>query len=141
MIERVQKTIKAKVFRYLYAHNTKRYIDILPQLVESYNESVHRIIKSTPTTKSRSNKYKSTRDLNTNCSKKNQKFKEGDFVRVSRQPYNFEKSYEGSFNIEIFKISRILCRDGISVYHIRDLNDKLIRGIFYNSELQKVKYI
>ena len=64
----------------------------------------------------------------------------GDFVRVSRQPYIFEKVYEGTFNIEIFQISRVLCRDGITVYYIKDLNNKAIKGIFYKSELQKVVY-
>ena len=140
MIERVQKTIKSKVFKYLYAHNTKRYIDILPSIVESYNNSIHRIIKTTPTKKSKITEYKNIREYNSNCHEKNKKFGVGDFVRVSRQPYTFEKVYEGTFNIEIFQISRVLCRDGITVYYIKDLNNKAIKGIFYKSELQKVVY-
>ena len=140
MVERVQKTIKAKVYRYLYAHNTKRYIDILPVIIDTYNNTFHRIIKTTPNEKAKSRDYKSTISTNMSCLKKNKKFTVGDYVRVSRQSYVFEKAYEGSFNIEIFQIARVLCRDGLTVYHIKDLNNELIKGVFYNNELQKVEY-
>ena len=140
IVERVQKTIKSKIFRYLYGKNTKKYIDILPKIIQCYNNTIHRMIKTTPLKKSLSKKYFSSLNLNTKCKKKDVKFKINDYVRVSRQPFCFEKSYEGTFNIEIFIITRVLCRSGVTVYHIKDLNNKTIKGIFYNHELQKVKY-
>ena len=40
-VERFIKTIKSKIYRYIVQQNTPRYIDILPKLVKSYNNSWH----------------------------------------------------------------------------------------------------
>ena len=34
----VIQTLKKKIYKYLYHHKTERYIDVLQQLVEGYNE-------------------------------------------------------------------------------------------------------
>ena len=47
-VERFIKTIQSKIFRYLNHNNTERYIDALPKLVKSYNETFHTGIKSEP---------------------------------------------------------------------------------------------
>ena len=48
VIERFNRTLKTKMWRYFTAKNTHRYIDVLPELIESYNNSYHRSIKMTP---------------------------------------------------------------------------------------------
>ena len=40
--------MKEKMFRYFTAKGTYKYIDILDDLVESYNNSYHRTIKMAP---------------------------------------------------------------------------------------------
>ena len=48
IVERLIRTLKTKMWRYFTAKKTMRYIDVLPDLVYSYNHSVHRSIKTKP---------------------------------------------------------------------------------------------
>lgn len=48
VVERFQRTLKMKMWRYFTHNNTYRYIDILQDLVSSYNHSVHSSIKMRP---------------------------------------------------------------------------------------------
>lgn len=48
MVERVIRTIRNLIKRYMSQHSTKTYIDVLPDLVYNYNHTYHRIIKTTP---------------------------------------------------------------------------------------------
>ena len=45
IVERLIRTLKTKMWRYFTAKKTMRYIDVLPNLVDSYNHSMHRSIK------------------------------------------------------------------------------------------------
>ena len=40
--ERFIRTLKGKLFRYMTHKNTKKYINILPDMIESYNHTQHR---------------------------------------------------------------------------------------------------
>ena len=53
--EWVIQTLKKNKFKYLYHHKTERYIDILQELVEGYNEGYHTGIKRAPSTVNREN--------------------------------------------------------------------------------------
>ena len=46
--ERLIKQIKRKLFQYMSEKNTHRWIDVLPDVMNAYNNSVHRVIKMTP---------------------------------------------------------------------------------------------
>lgn len=48
VIERFNRTLKTKMWKYLTSKNTYRYIDVLDKLVYSYNHSYHRSIKMEP---------------------------------------------------------------------------------------------
>jgi transposase InsO family protein len=48
MAERFNRTIKAKLYRYFTHKNTTRYIEVLPKLLEGYNNSYHRSIGMAP---------------------------------------------------------------------------------------------
>jgi hypothetical protein len=47
-VERFNRTIKTKLFRYLTHHNTNRWIDVIEAFVQSYNNSHHRTIGMSP---------------------------------------------------------------------------------------------
>ena len=40
IVERVDRTLKNKMYRYFRAENTFRYLDVLQDLVESYNNTI-----------------------------------------------------------------------------------------------------
>ena len=45
IVERFNRTLKGKMWKFFTAHNTHRYIDALPQLVNAYNNTTHSSIK------------------------------------------------------------------------------------------------
>lgn len=47
MIERFNKTLKMRMWKYFTANNTRKWIDVLNQLVYNYNHSYHHSIKMT----------------------------------------------------------------------------------------------
>ena len=48
IVERFNRTLISKLYRYFTASNTLKYVDILPKLVNQYNRTHHRSIKTTP---------------------------------------------------------------------------------------------
>ena len=48
VIERFNRTIKEKMFKYFSANNTRKYVDVLEILVDQYNNTIHSSIKMTP---------------------------------------------------------------------------------------------
>ena len=44
VVERFNRTLKSRMFRYLTHHNTRKWVDILPDLIKAYNGSFHRTI-------------------------------------------------------------------------------------------------
>ena len=48
IVERFNQTVKSKLYCYFTAANTLKYVDVLPKLVNQYNRTYHRSIKTTP---------------------------------------------------------------------------------------------
>jgi len=48
VVELFNRTLKTKMYRYFTHTNTRRYVDILDDLVHSYNNTYHRSIGMTP---------------------------------------------------------------------------------------------
>lgn len=139
--ERVIKTLKNKVYRYLTNANSRRYVDVLQDLVKSYNNSVHRTIKTTPnkvTKKKSQTLWWEVYEPKSTYKKKPFTFRIGDSVRVSFLPETFDREYSQSFSGEIFEIVRRYRRSGIPVYGLKDYNGEPVTGTFYAQELQKV---
>ena len=61
----------------------------------------------------------------------------GDYVRISKDKYLFEKGYTHTWRREIFVIHKILYEDPIKII-IKDLNGEEIDGKFYKEEIQKI---
>jgi len=47
-VKRFNRTIKGMIMQYMAASNLRRYLDVLPKIVENYNNTYHTTIKSTP---------------------------------------------------------------------------------------------
>ena len=46
VVERFNRTLKERMWRYFSAHQTNHYLDILPKLVQAYNHTWHRAISA-----------------------------------------------------------------------------------------------
>jgi hypothetical protein len=144
VVERVNRTLKSKMFKYFTHKNTYRYIDVLQDFVNAYNGSVHRTIKMAPKDVDRNNilqvyrnTYKDDDDKNIRSPKN--MYKTGDYVRISKYKHVFEKGYENNWSDEIPKIVQVIPRKPV-VYKIADLLSEPIDGVFYHQELQRIKY-
>ena len=62
VVERFNRTLKSKMYKYFTANNTKTWIDIIHDLIFNYNNSYHRSIKMTPVEASLEKNSKSVYD-------------------------------------------------------------------------------
>ena len=78
--ERFIRTLKNKIFKHMTAISKNVYFDVLDDIVDKYNNTVHRTIKMKP--------IDVTNDFfaeyNEESNKKDLKFKIGDHVRISK---------------------------------------------------------
>ena len=140
--ERWIRTMKEKMFKYFTDNNTNKYIDVLPDLVEDYNNTVHSSTKLSPVEASKKeNELKVWRNLYPDrykTSRLNPKFSVGDEVRITKKKKVFEKGYTTRWTEEIFTIKEIRETNPIT-YKLEDLQGEEIKGTFYEPELQKTE--
>lgn len=60
-------------------------------------------------------------------------------VRISHENTVFKRAYNEQFSKEIYKISQRFRMQGIPMYKIKEFSDEVVKGNFYESELQRVK--
>lgn len=141
--ERLIKTIKLKLFKYMYYKQTYKYIDVLQDIVKSYNESYHRSIKMAPSDVNETNELAIyLRDYMPFVDKTNEQvekspLEKGTLVRVSHKKEPFVKGYSESFSEEIFIISQII-NSQPKRYSLVDALGEKVKGTFYSKELQFV---
>ena len=136
--ERLNRTIKEKMFRYFTHKSTLRYVDILQDLMNSYNNTFHRSIKMAPNDVNTFNEHVVFRTLyKPKTLPRKFIFKVGDKVRISEARQPFQKGYLPHWTEEIFTIYK-QHRTDPQTYEIKDYNGEVLKGKFYVEELQKV---
>ena len=127
------------MYKYFTAKNTLCYIDVLSQLVKSYNNTYHRSIKMRPSQVTKANEDEVWDTLYGGDEQKRVRFKfqVGDRVRISKAKRIFEKSYLPNFTEEMFTIYKRFARQ-VPVYKLKDDAGEIVDGAFYEPELQKV---
>ena len=146
IVERWNRTLKGKMYRYFTEAGTHKWYNILPKLVENYNNTKHRTIQMKPSEVDSKNEKRLVKKLN--MSKmirylmhgigeiRHPKLKVGDFVRLSREKHIFEKAYTENWTEEVFKLIKVFHTDP-RTYKVADLQGEEVEGTFYSQELQK----
>ena len=140
VVERWNRTMKERMWKYFTDNNTNHYVNILPDFVKDYNDTRHSSIKITPVEASKKKneltvwrnlypEHLEIRDVKPN-------FSIGDKVRISKKKKTFEKGYTRRWTEEIFTIVEVKQPSPVT-YKIADLNGEEIWGSFYEPELQK----
>ena len=130
--ERLIRALKNKFFKHLTAISKNVYFDVLHDIVNKYNNTIHRIIKMKPIDVTDD----SFAEYNEESNKRNPKFKVGDHVRISKYKNIFAKGYAPNWSEEMFVIKKV--KNTVPwTYVINDLNNEEINGSFYKKELQK----
>ena len=141
--ERFNRTLKERMWRRFTADNTRIWIDMLDDLVSKYNNSYHNTIRMRPVDASKKenetevweNLFRDD-DSHDGTSKKSNKFKIGDTVRISRIKGIFEHGFLPNWSEQVYKIESINNSKPVT-YVLKDLQDEIIEGSFYAEELQK----
>ena len=139
MVERVIRTLKSRLQKYFVKYKTKRWKDVLDQVVQNYNATPHSAHKLPPqdvTDENRDKVYKRlypNRSVRAVC-----RLQVGDKVRIIRDKTQFEKGYTANWSEEIYKIREIRQSNAVCYYYISHLNDKPLEGIWYYYQLNLV---
>ena len=142
VVERWNRTMKEKMFKYFTANSTMVYVNILTDLVKQYNNTRHSSTKMTPVEASKKkNENKVWKNLYLGHNERTingAQFSVGDKVRITKKKNTFEKGYTPRWTEEVFTISAV--QNTIPVtYKITDYKGEVIQGTFYEPELQKTK--
>ena len=102
IVERFNRTIKTKMWRYFTGHNTFAYLPVLEHFVEAYNKSYHRSIKRAPISVTACNEENTWLTLHgTQTDIKPPKFNVGDRIRMSKTRGKFKKCYTTNWSEEL----------------------------------------
>jgi hypothetical protein len=150
--ERFNRSIQNWIYAYLSEHETRRYIGVLQDFVQSYNLRPHRSIGwLTPLAAEKDVNFQQVLNVH------NQRYSEavrhgtrkaksailkvGDTVRLKYLKTTFTRGYGIQFTVELFEIIEINTRTPIPTYIVKSLDTgEIIKGSFYSEELQRWKH-
>ena len=145
IIERFQKTIQRSIYSYLVEQETFRFIDVLQDLVNNYNNTVHTTIS--PLTQTQALDIKNVDILEAAHSrvkskmrlgKIKAKYKPGQKVRITLKKNKYSRSYDISNTYEEYFIEKVL-NDRITPFYIlKDWKGRTLKGKFSQNQLQPV---
>ena len=138
-MERWNRTMKNLMWKYFTANNTQKYIDVLPDMVEKYNNTYHQLTMLKPTDARKPANYKHINNAlyaNVNARKATlPKFHLGDKVRIVRKKGTFEKGFTPNWTEEVFTITTVKATKP-PTYTSEDACREPVQGSFYEQELQ-----
>ena len=145
VVERVNRTLRSRIERAKF-HNKGVYYNILQDIVDSYNRSMHRTIGMPPSSVSKSDEpvifekmYDAKNMLELFSRKQNKiKFKPGDDVRQKYDLKPLEKSYLQKWTDIVYKVDKVINKL-FKPQYIVSLDGSQFERRFYPEELQKVK--
>lgn len=125
----------------MLSNGNKRWIDVLDEAINRYQNRRHSTINMTPIQAQKPRNQEILKNT-VYCNLKiyaPPKFKEGQYVRISRHKALFEKKTGINWSFEIFKIRKVHLSNP-RCYQLSDLNGEPILGRFNEFELQSTKY-
>ena len=123
--ERLIKTLKNKLYKYITSVSKNVYIDKLEHIKNKYNNTYHSTTKMKPVDVKSSTYINYSKETND----KDTKFKTGDIVRISKYKNIIAKCYTPNQSEEVFVIKTI--KNTVPwTYVINDINEEEIVRTF-----------
>lgn len=141
LVERFNRTLRNVLHRHFTKTGRERFLDILPDALEAYNNRSHEALGTSPNDVSSESyediwlKLYNPQDY---FERRKAHLVPGDSVRISKARGAFKRGFTENWSRELFYIEKILQTSPIT-YRIRDWKGESIRGSFYKDELQKVR--
>lgn len=141
IVERFNRTLKNRMFKYFTAYNTLNYLSVLDNILNAYNNNLHRSIGTSPNKVNTRNEqrvwdFQYKQYLQKYGTKKYQ-YDKGDIVRITKYRKEFRKGYLPTYQEEYFKVHERI-NTYPPTYKLTDMNNESIRGTFYAAEIQTV---
>lgn len=144
MVERLNRTLKARFFRYFTSHGNHRFVEMWEDLVKGYNDSYHRSIKMTPNEAIASDTETVFHKLYEGKTLKELLLpdeepvaEEGDTVRIAYDKETFGKSYFSTFTDQTATVQKVIHKP-IPLYSLTDYRNKTIPRNFHGQEIQPI---
>ena len=141
LVERWNRTLKTKLWKYFTSRNTYKWLEVLPKIVHAYNHAKHRVIKMRPADVNQENATLVWERLYGKDERNKRTIKginEGDTVRISKVKGQFEKGYLPNWSREEFFVDKINDKFLPSMVTLKDHKGERIEGNFYADEIQKI---
>jgi hypothetical protein len=141
-VERVQRTIQTRLYKYLYEKNTPVFTDVIDDIVKAYNSTPHSATGFAPAAVDQSNYKKIYENVYIPLLNKRATLTTaytldtGDLVRISLTREPFTRGYKQKFTEELFRVKNKIPSDPPR-YRLEDLMGEDIKGSFYAEDLQK----
>jgi hypothetical protein len=141
--ERAILSIKSRIMRYMRSRQTNKWVDVLNDITNGYNNAFHRSIGKAPAKFNKTDeiimiKKSIFSQLRIPRTPVGYKFKVGDLVRVSKLRHAFHRYYSEHWTNEYFIIKSRSLKQYIPAYTLTDYGGEEIKGIFYEEELQRI---
>lgn len=146
--ERANKTLQILIYKYLSDRETAKYVDVLEDLVKSYNSRGHRSLEYlSPNDADKPQNQQQVlaiaRRRVDKIKREKPKLKLGDMVRIKTDAKGVDparRAYAEHFHGEYFVITRINRVLPVPMYYLRSMNTgEHIDGGFYYNELSRVR--
>lgn len=135
VVERANRTIKTRLYKYFTQNDTNVWIDVIDQIINNINNSINRTIGIRPNSVTSNNAqelyqkvYKPKRE------EVKPKFHVGQIVRIDKEKGDFPKGYLPNYTEELFRIAKVKYTDPPH-YRITALDGEEILGVFYKENL------
>ena len=128
------RTLKNNIFKHVKAVSKNVYFDVLDDIVNKYNSTVHRSIKM----KLVDVTTDSYAEYNEDSNEKYPKLKVGDHVRISKYEKNFAKGFTQNWSEDVCVFTKI--KDTVLwTYVISDLSSEKITSFYQKNYKNLVK--
>ena len=108
IVERFNRTLKTKMWKYFTHRETVTYVEVLSEMVASYNHTVHITIGIPPAEVTWANQTVSKRLYGRKGPKQSCKFSPGVRVRLSKAKRTFKKGYLPNWTEELFTVVKCI---------------------------------
>ena len=139
VVERANRTIKDRLYRYFHKNKTHRWVDVIDKIVNNINNSVNRTTRMRPNDVTYNNAQELHERIYSGAHTKfDPKFESGDIVRINKDKGAFGKGYHPNYTKELFVI-KTAKHTNPPHYKLQDLKGEDILGVFYGPELSFVR--
>lgn len=148
VVERFQRTLMSKIYKYFTANGTRKYIDKLQDFMSAYNQSEHRMISMAPDDVTDSDShlifnrlygYDNKREMLHEMYKNRVRYNVGDKLRIPAIKDRFTKGYAQNFTDRVYTIEKGVRGPARENYVLSEADGTKVHGKFYPEESQRIK--